>query len=1002
MIGEIKYVIGEVYPFVVEAVRDGFCELVDECGLKVYLQHTNRYKLFKGQTIRCRVLDTTKMRPKIKLEDDETVLNQSQQLTEPAVKDYLRETGIAWNDREFLRLLLMDESDIPFEEECRKWIRQLNSAKVDLKQVRTDCTKLLEESNLLGQCSLSEREQYQGRLTLLIENLGYYIKANELLEQDEAIHFVDNLFDKLSKSGFVYHPAKNFNIMSSLFLSDPKLMESETSKLCDVLRKWPVDNWKRNPFKSALVKVLESHVNENIWRIDKVGDNKPLLRNLVQTLTILLLLYDRENSVQDEAATRIALSRMCALATYYRPDEAQATLQQALVDLLGKATISPQYDLSETGQGSLSYRFLAAKAAPLNTTNVFYRNNAKLEVSDAGIILNVGLTKKPTALIPSSIKLWGQLQVMADKEDIDSLPKSPKIPECHRMWANVERMLFAPDAKDVPTKSQKKKHHVEDIVNIKIVRQDAENPKKFYCRIADDIGGEGFIFLHEIIPYTLDADVRLFQSDDNNKPLLFEARIIEKEDEGFHFVMADIVKEYAEEYYNDDEEFLCLLQTDMPANGKGTIPAISAEGFSVAVSGFDEVELEGAKKGDVARVKFLCEGYGSFHVKAKIKEIVPDEEIYMTKAFHVLMNLYAIDEEKDVEDAEYEEKDLEQDDKIMDPTDIREIIRIIDRMSVIDSEYVKAYNYLGFAHVLCMLIGWEERAAYYKGRMDLIALLADFATNDRVDEEQLEKLIQTNDDIMRNNTMIDDYFMQLKTVSLLGKQDSNAEIWETYRTRYGVVREIASLVLAYNMMSLNHMQSQCTDVRNRIKEKLKFKGYESNLKIYGDGLEGKEIEFKTSIVFPPDNGMRPNMQKQMGNILRVVASFLNTNGGVLYVGVNDTGAGVGVERDLQQPEFYMDKDKYQRAILDAATMTWGNVVSAFIDIAYDKANKEKDVLIVEVRPYPIGVALKDKYFIRSSSTIRGLTEAEFAMYNEQRTGGGEQAPQTPQEDAPAS
>jgi hypothetical protein len=51
---------------------------------------------------------------------------------------------------------------------------------------------------------------------------------------------------------------------------------------------------------------------------------------------------------------------------------------------------------------------------------------------------------------------------------------------------------------------------------------------------------------------------------------------------------------------------------------------------------------------------------------------------------------------------------------------------------------------LGFARILCLLIGWESQAAYYKGRMDIIAMLHDFAKTSKVNEEKLAQLENAN------------------------------------------------------------------------------------------------------------------------------------------------------------------------------------------------------------------------------------------------------------------
>lgn len=42
---EITYEVGKTYPFKIRAIHQDFCELVDETGFRVYLQHTNGLRL---------------------------------------------------------------------------------------------------------------------------------------------------------------------------------------------------------------------------------------------------------------------------------------------------------------------------------------------------------------------------------------------------------------------------------------------------------------------------------------------------------------------------------------------------------------------------------------------------------------------------------------------------------------------------------------------------------------------------------------------------------------------------------------------------------------------------------------------------------------------------------------------------------------------------------------------------------------------------------------------
>ena len=261
-------------------------------------------------------------------------------------------------------------------------------------------------------------------------------------------------------------------------------------------------------------------------------------------------------------------------------------------------------------------------------------------------------------------------------------------------------------------------------------------------------------------------------------------------------------------------------------------------------------------------------------------------------------------------------------------------------------------------------------------------MLYEFAVNDYVDEAKLEHLDNANADMFNSNALLKERYEQLRIVSFLGKPQHQQELLQRYTQSSGIHQTLASLVLGYNIMKSQNMESQANDVHNKIKQTLRLKGFESHLKTYGSGVETLTVEYKQSIVYVPEDMKNPNLPMQTRNILRVIASFLNTNGGTLYLGVNDMGAGVGLESDLMYAEFKGDKDKYQRYISDKIAMTWSNMIATCVKhIGYDTENREKDILIVTVEPYPYGVEYEGKWWVRTASSKRGLTREEFEWYN---------------------
>ena len=988
---DIDFEVGAAYPFTVRNIFNDYCELLDESGFRVYLKHTRGLNLVKGQSVKCKVVAYTKRRPLLELIDiDEYKASRSDVGTDD-IEEIMAAKAEGWQTDEFARLILMSEvEDQSFENECRRWITGLNGRGVSLSQVHDDCIWFMEESEFLSRCNARERDNYQQRLTLLIDMLGYYSTAGDMLVEGRAVEFVDSLYDKLAKSAYVYHPYRAFNLLSCLFLLNPELMDRSMGRLFDVLRKWPLDIWTQEPFRSTLVKMLELYVDENIWHVDRVRDNASLVNSLIQALSILTLLADRDDSGRLGAADRrLTLSRLCSLSTYTDSYHQREALDMAVSCLAAANAHVPTFGLADTAGQQVCFKLKNTVPAHIDTPNTYINGRLRMVVSDEGIAIYGGKGANLKAALPDKLNLWQNLQVYTDRQGLRSLAGNITIKDCKNLWEDINSNLFTAYQAVARPVQQKRHLRVNDEVRLRVVRKSADDNDKFYCRIEGEDGESGYITVQDIVSYNVNADLSAFRNA-YGQPYVFDAVIIDKDDEGLHFSMLEPIKEWISKYgfYGEDELVVCSLGVDHPTTlpPKQRVPAITPDGLSISLGGFDNLPAVPLRRGDIVLARQTGMSTGTFILDCEAVSIGDDTaRVYASEAFTKLMGFYRRDEydtdgndSDDSDDTDFEQ----QSDIILDATYVKELIRAIDRMAYIDADYVRSYNYLAFARALCKMIGWDPQATYYNGRMDLIVMLYDFAINDHVDRERLSELQTANAQLFSSNALLFDKFRQLQVVSFMGSEGHDSELWG-YCSGGGdnMLKEIASLALAYNIMVANNMTSQANDILNRVKLTLKLRGYESNLKIYGPGVESQTVEYKSSVVFPPDNSMRPNMRRQMHNILTVIAAFLNTDGGVLYIGTNDSGAGIGLDNDLNYPEFSGDKDKYQRTVLDAVCLEWSNAVAPYVTAHWDSDENGKDVLIVEVKPYLKGVALDGVWYVKQGSTKRGQTKEDFDSFN---------------------
>ena len=941
------YKVDGIYEFRVRKQFPTYCEVVDEStDITTYLRGTANLKLFKGQSVKCRILSIKEKHPRIELVDVSEFEQNKVNLTEEKLTDLLSKRELTWNTKDFIRLLLTDENEKSFESQCHKWIQNLINKKIDLMTVRMDCSDILELSELLDLCSDAERDYYQERLTTLIEQLGYYIKAAKLIgNQDDKNstetpdHFINSLFNKLRISGFVYHPIKNFNILASLFLSKPELMNSRIKELLDIICQRNIESWKKEPFNSAIIKLLELYIRECDGRIDKTKDNLELIKNNMQALALQLLLHHNTND-NTIADYRLNTARLCIISSYLYPLHPDWLVDMAYFYLFHSNAHLMNYTMDNIG---LIPHYIASlyPGGKIDTVNSFTQNRIKLMVSAEGIqLFSSGADSTLKPVFPKDLGLWQGLQVFLDGKTNTNLnnAKPNDITPYQKIWEEIENELFnVASAVTAPIVKTKKQHHINEIVRISFIRQDVSNRNKYWCKIEDEIGGDGYIMVGDIVPYTITTSLRHFLAPDGSR-YVFEARIINDEDGSFHFSMLKEMKEAALDYYTYDEDIICSLGGASIQGGLA--PAVSKEGISVSIK--NAGEFEGVGKNTIVKCRLLGRGTGTFHIQCEMIDVT-SYDFDMTSAFRILMEDYSVGKISENISSQ-EEEDILESDRVLDESYVREIIFLIDRMAIIDKDYVKSYNYLAFARTLCLLIGWEAQAAYYKGRMDIITMLHYFARNSKVDEQRLEQLENVNAELFSNNIILRERFLQLQAVSFLDKPEHNDDLYEVAKNNPNL-HELASLVLAYNITKTSKMESTATDIHNRIKQQLNLKGFETGLKLYGTGEETIDTEYKTSIVFPAGNSHSANPDKQMEEIMKVINSFLNTVGGTLYVGVNDYGLGTGVEEDLNHTLYYGDKDKYLRAIPDAMSIKWGNsLATTYIeDIYFDSSNHDKDI-----------------------------------------------------------
>ena len=980
---KLPYNVGDVVRFRLKAEYSSTVELIDDYGNTTYVTYL-KGQLKKNQQVDCQVTQIKNGRPIVKPIGLVKDSGNKWSVSKERILEMLGTEPSQVNG--FISLLLSDFPILEFENEIHRWITQLAQQNAPLAHLRSVISDFLEYSEFLNDCKPEERMVFTERITLVIELIGYYIRATQLLAEADgergADKFVTDIFRKLDVSGYVYHPRKNIYMLICLFSLDKQLMQRSIARFLEIIRKREMTFWQKESYYQVFTKVLELYVNETDGSIDKRLEQTELLSLLVQTLGLMILLHDGSG---DKDEFNIQRSRLLRYASYLNPAGENKLLDMAWHNLLDCAD-RPCYNSHQTADAKMLSIILANNeaTAKLDEQRIksFIKRNVKLTVKPDGSLAlqtshaGAGCRK----VLADGLLPWHNINIgLPDSLAHEVGAGCSDIFRFRQMWAEIELALFSGMGQVEKQPQTRRITELEegDEVCIYMTHQDKLDKNVFHCRIVDGpaAGAKGCIHIHlDVVGYRPNLTYSHFLSK-NGQPLVFPAWVKKVEEDGSYlFTMRKITDNYQVDAINYDTHLICSVGSFSWELNRYS--AVSKEGFSVSFP--HEPNMPRLKPYDVVEVNEVKGSIMNYYLDARFVT-EREEDFTIQDAFHSLMLAVSDGEYVDLTEQEDVETDDSQEAELT-AQQVYEIMRLIDRKAVSESDYIRSYNYLGIAKILATMLGNEERIRFYKGRMDLLVMLHDFAVNDRVDEERLVQLEQDNGELFRNNVQMNRRFHQLKLVGCIGKENSNGLLWSTINdNKDESLKNLASLVLSHNLLKQQNMEHQSREIHAHIKNVLHLKVKESGLKDYG--VEDIHTEFKTSLVYPAAEKMVPNLAVQTGVILDVIASMLNTEGGTIYLGVNDSGAGFGLEEDLKYPEFSHDRDKYIRYITSAVCRTFGSLVAPCVKVFFDQ-EANRPVCVISITPYPNGVEREGRWLVRQNTQKITYSAAEYKRYRQ--------------------
>lgn len=841
---------------------------------------------------------------------------------------------------------------------------------------------ILEESDFLRNCNADQRQILQSKLSDQVELFDQYGQAASKIFNKTDEDYINQMFGRLKEAGYLYKPSRQFRIMMTILKLRPELINSRMGELFDALHNWELSNWQSEPFRGALVQQLQIFIKENSGLInmlptnDSADDNKTIIRIILAIAVQSILATDSDDV--DLPVNRAMLYRYIS---YLYPKNIRHLLDKGIDSILGFERPA-EFNWNDTEHPTLlmlksSHPYLAGEERN-NLVKTYTTSKASINLRQGNIHIVARGADPETTAIPNTLVEWLHPRIsLADdiKAQIGKKPKDLNI--YRRLWDDVAWSIFGEEESAGKKITKIKPYNGEEvrvfIDDVRILNTGKEKQRlQFHCTICDDLYfGEGWMpcdSLHMLgwltyrdIPCNYNGSLR-FAQDSNGAPLLFPAIVIIKDD-GMEFSMKSQIEDFLLENSWPGEESACIVTHFDRLNNCWL--CLSEIGCTYKVI-CDET-TDGLSEGMLVRIRHVEPEHSVGLTQFFIGEMSDNQENLplMIKKENCLSNLMqGIGEPADNEmDINSEVVEIEE---VMSRDELTEIIYMYQRFAYSEKEYTMAFNYLGFASILCRIAEKQQLLKEISTHMELLMLLQDFGRNQKVNIEWLEQC----EGKVISAPLLERLHTRLRIVANLDMNENAEWLWNLRKKpRNDTERELASLVLSYNMMP-REMEKTRKEVMKEISTLLNVNSTFSDSKYYGD--ESQTVEFKSSLIYSTHGGSRPDVKEQMFEIVHTICGFMNARGGTLFIGVNDSGYENGLNDDLAYREAHG-----QKATIDAMIVELQNHLDRVMpkhakdhwEIQSDPESK-KGVIMVKVLPVEEPVEYEGVIYVRSSSTTK--------------------------------
>lgn len=152
------------------------------------------------------------------------------------------------------------------------------------------------------------------------------------------------------------------------------------------------------------------------------------------------------------------------------------------------------------------------------------------------------------------------------------------------------------------------------------------------------------------------------------------------------------------------------------------------------------------------------------------------------------------------------------------------------------------------------------------------------------------------------------------------------------------------------------------------------------------GGESESVEFKSTLRY--DLRQKTVNKKLEYVIAKTISAFLNSNGGDLFIGIDDDQNALGLNDDISTLK-KQDLDGFELQLIEVIKKYIGKEFSSHLRISFPEYDREKICWIsVSQSSSPIFVSFEDKedFFIRSGCSSQPLSREEQSAYEKEHWG----------------